>query len=366
MRIPLLFTIPNFITAGSGRAMLNIIERLDRDRFAPAVCVSRKGGELDKEVERMDIPLIEAPFTVPARPYTSLPIRVIKAARAFRPYKFKLWHSFHYSDDYTEPMIARAAGASAWMYTKKNMGWGSRAWRLRSFFASGIAAQNAEMLMKFFPNQTRKVRLIPCGINTTSFESNGRDNFLRKDWGFPEGTTVIGHVGHFVPVKNHQHLLKAFALTRRNTGLVLAGDFLDAQYIDEIRKLAAELKIEHRIRLLGNVKDIGSLLKSVDIFAFCSHKEACPVAVLEAMASRLPCVVNDIPAMTEIHRGGETALVVPKDDLLAFAAALDALALDVERRHELGEAAQRRIQNQYTIEREASAYTQFYFDVLGC
>ena len=42
--VPILFTIPNFITAGSGRAMLNIIERLDRERFAPSVCVLKKGG----------------------------------------------------------------------------------------------------------------------------------------------------------------------------------------------------------------------------------------------------------------------------------------------------------------------------------
>ena len=41
MIIRILFTIPNFITAGSGRAMLNIIERLDRRRFAAAVCVMK-------------------------------------------------------------------------------------------------------------------------------------------------------------------------------------------------------------------------------------------------------------------------------------------------------------------------------------
>ena len=34
--IRILFTIPNFLTAGSGAALLNIVERLDRSRFAPA------------------------------------------------------------------------------------------------------------------------------------------------------------------------------------------------------------------------------------------------------------------------------------------------------------------------------------------
>lgn len=44
----ILFTIPNFITAGSGRVMFNILTRLDREKFKPYVCVSRKGGALGR------------------------------------------------------------------------------------------------------------------------------------------------------------------------------------------------------------------------------------------------------------------------------------------------------------------------------
>src|SRR2546421_3921582 len=107
MSLPILFTIPNFITAGSGRAMLNIIERLDRKRFAPGVCVSKKGGDLDTLVDRLGIPFLEADFTVPPRPYLTLVARAWKAGRKFRCFRFALWHSFHYSDDYTESIIAR-------------------------------------------------------------------------------------------------------------------------------------------------------------------------------------------------------------------------------------------------------------------
>src|SRR5689334_3016018 len=119
--IPILFTIPNFITAGSGREMLNIVERLDRNLFAPAVGILRRGGALDAEVERLGIPLIEAPFTVPVQPVYTLLQRASAAARAFQAYHFDIWHSFHWSSDFSEPLIARMAGAQAWIYTKKNM-----------------------------------------------------------------------------------------------------------------------------------------------------------------------------------------------------------------------------------------------------
>jgi glycosyltransferase involved in cell wall biosynthesis len=363
MPFPILFTIPNFITAGSGRAMLNIIERLDRKQFAPAVCVMRKGGDLDREVERLGIPLIEAPFAVPARPYHTLPLRAWKAARVFRPYRFALWHSFNYSDDYTEPIIARMAGTRCWIYTKKNMGWGSRAWRLRSYLARCIVAQNNEMLTKFFPEQGHKVRLIPRGVDIRKFKANGTESKLRSEWRFPERTTVIGHVGQFVPVKNHPHLLRALAKTKSDVRLVLAGDFLDNSYTAEVRALAEELRVHDRVRFLGKVNDVPALLRAVDIFAFCSSKESCPVALLEAMASGLSCVVTDIPAISDIHRPGQTALVVPKDDVNAFAVAIDELVGDREKRHRLGMAARRRIEESFTVEREAAAHQQAYLEM---
>src|SRR5690554_5965792 len=110
----ILFTIPNFITAGSGQVMLNIIKQLDRERFAPAVCVLKKGGRLDQEVEALGIPFLEAPFEITPKPYHLLPWRAWKAAQAFRDYGFQIWHSWHYASDYTEPIIARFAGTKGW------------------------------------------------------------------------------------------------------------------------------------------------------------------------------------------------------------------------------------------------------------
>ena len=118
---PILFTIPNFTTAGSGAAMLQIVRRLDRTRFAPSIAVLKRGGHLEEEIARLGIPYIQADFTVSPRPLWSLPARARRAARVFRERGYVLWHSFHYLDDYTEPLIARFAGAQAWIYTKKNM-----------------------------------------------------------------------------------------------------------------------------------------------------------------------------------------------------------------------------------------------------
>ena len=36
-----------------------------------------------------------------------------------KPHGFVLWHSYHYGDDYTEPLIAHLSGTRHWIYTKK-------------------------------------------------------------------------------------------------------------------------------------------------------------------------------------------------------------------------------------------------------
>jgi glycosyltransferase involved in cell wall biosynthesis len=373
--------------------MLNIVERLDRTRFSPGVCVSRKGGELDRVVQKLGIPFIEAPFTVPPRPYVTLLWRAWRASRAVLrqwmtgsnecarrgqahsalpttprrsfcakagPHSPLIWHSFNYSDDYTEPLIARMSGARAWVYTKKNMGWGSRAWLLRSYLASGIAAQNTAMLDQFFCGRERKARHIPPGVDVELFQPGPPDPHLRQSWGFAPDTFLLGHVAQVIPVKNHEHLLKALARVKSKIGLLLAGAELDSAYAAHLRELAAALGVQVKVRFCGKVSDIPGFLHTVDGFVFCSLREACPVAALEAMACQLASTVTDIPAMRDIHIPGATALVVPPDDVEAFASALDRLSSDPNVRRQLGEAARRRVVFRFNLDQETKRYTELY------
>lgn len=344
--------------------MLNVIERLDRNRFAPAVCVLRKGGTLDRVVEKLEIPFLETPFTVHPRPYLTLLTRAWKAARAFRPHQFVLWHSFNYSDDYTEPLISKMAGGRAWMYTKKNMGWGSRAWRVRSRVARRIAVQNTAMIKEFFAGQEFKVRHVPPGVDVQLFRPGAADQATREKWGFPPGTFLLGHVAQVVAVKNHAHLIRAVAKVKTKVGLLFAGTEMDAEYAASLRNLAGELGVTDKIRFCGKTMDVPGFLHNVDLFVFSSHKEACPVACLEAMGCCLSSVVTDIPAMRDIHINGETALVVPAGDVDAFAQAIDNLAGDPERRRKMGVAARQLAETKFTLDSEATSYQELYQQML--
>ena len=367
--ISILFTIPNFITAGSGRAMLNIIERLNREKFAPAVCVLKKGGKLDQVVEALQIPFLEAPFLVAAKPYGSLLRRARQAARAFRPYQFQLWHSFHYGDDYTEAIIARLAGAKAWVYTKKNMNWYRRAWQVRTFLATRVAAQNSDMLGDFFASllHKRKVRLIPRGVMTKQFTAQPTLQ-LRAALKIPEAVCLIGCVAQLLPVKGHPTLLAALAQVPE-AHLLLAGNASDAAYAGRLRQQTADLQIEDRVTFLDFVEDIPAFLAEIDLFVLPTwarwRMEGCPVALLEAMASGRACIATDVPGSRDLIEHGRRGWLVPPEDEAALAEAIHHLLAQPSRRVQLGQAAQVRVAQQYTIEQEVAAHEAMYAEALG-
>ena len=360
--VRILYTIPNFITAGSGAALLHIIRRLDRSRFAPAVCVSRRGGSLEREVEALGIPLLEAPFTVPARPLRTLPWRVWQAARAFRTHRFDIWHSFHYSDDYTEPLIAYAAGARAWVYTKKNMSWRGRAWKLRSRLAKAIAAQNTAMLRDFFanPRLSRKTWLIPRGVDTERFRPGLEPKLgVRARFGIGPDVPVAVAVGHLLPVKGHDLLMRAAAAVE-GLHVWIAGAPQDREWAARLEELRRELGLQERVQFLGTVSEIGALHAEADFFVHTSHNEGCPVALLEAMACGKAPVATKIAGVEDVIEDGVSGLLTAPGDVEQMRAAISRLMRDPESRKQLGEAARQRILSHYAIELEVRRHEEMY------
>ena len=346
--------------------MLNVIERLDRDKFAPAICVLKKGGKLDQEVEAQGIPLLELPFMTRARPYRTLISRARQLALPFQPHQFQLWHSFHYGDDYTEPLIARLGGAKAWVYTKKNMNWHRRAWHVRTLMATRAAAQNTDMLGQFFaaPYHNRKIHLIPRGVVATKFAGAVPALKLRERLDIPAEHYLVGCVAQLVPVKGHPTLLAA-AADLPDVHLLLAGKPLDSAYAERLHEQAAELGISQRVTFLDYVEDIPAFLAELDLFVFPSRMEGSPVALLEAMASGCAAIANDVAGSHDLIVHGDSGWLVPAEDQRALATALRELLDQPELRRQLGEAAQRRVATHYTIEQEVAAHEKMYAEALG-
>ncbi|HEX4440103.1 MAG TPA: glycosyltransferase, partial [Thermoanaerobaculia bacterium] len=299
----------------------------------------------------------------------SLPVRARRAAGVFRDRGFVLWHSFHYLDDYTEPLVAHFAGARAWIYTKKNMSWNHRSWFLRSMLARRVAAQNTDMLRDFFGGRLlrRRARLVPRGVDTARFHPDTPPRLgIRESLGLARDAFLVGCVAQLVPVKDHATLIRAAARVP-SVVLALAGKELDAEYASGLRRLAAELGVSRRVAFLGEVRDVPALLSELDAFALSTRRtgEGCPVALLEAMSAARACVATEIPGVRDVLARGQTGLTVAPEDSDALARSLAELAADSGRRAALGAAARRSVLERYSIEREVAAHEDLYGELLG-
>lgn len=367
--VKILFTVPNFDTAGSGRALFEVVRRLDRRLFAPSICVERRGGRLESELAAAGIPLLEAPFTVPPRPLAGLAGRIAAAARFFAGRGFVLWHSLHYLDDYTEPLIARKAGA-LFLFTKKSMSWNRRSWLLRSLLSRRIAAQNTDMLRRFFAGWplAAKTVYLPRGVDGDRFAPLSGDFTAGSH---EPGPLRVGTVAHLLPVKGQDLLIEA-AARLPGIELHLAGRPLDEEFHRRLVDRVAALGLGGRVFFHGGVDDVPAFLRDLDVFVLASRPrgrmEGCPVALLEAMATGLPVLAAAIPGAADLLSAPGSGILLPAGDqgfLEGLVGELAALAGDRERRIHLGTAARRRVLREFSIDQEVSRHEHLYREMLG-
>ncbi len=115
--------------------------------------------------------------------------------------------------------------------------------------------------------------------------------------------------------------------------------------------------------MLGHRDDVAQLLAASDLFVSASHREGLPIAVLEAMMAGLPVVATDVGEMSRLTTE-ETGRLVPahRPDLLAEA--LVALLADRGNLLAMGQAAHRRVVQEYSMDLCLDRYIALYQEVL--
>lgn len=104
---------------------------------------------------------------------------------------------------------------------------------------------------------------------------------------------VIGHVGHYVPVKNQSYLISLLPdllKQRPDAVLLMFGDGEDRKKLQNTIEAA---HLQDQARLMGNVRNVNRVLSALDVFAFPSLFEGTPLALIEAQANGLPCIISD-------------------------------------------------------------------------
>lgn len=296
----ILLTIPNFDTAGSGKSVYDIVNKIDRSKFEPHVCCFHDRGELYKALEQLDVTIHLFNFTENYRPFLSFPFRIFKIVKFFKKYKFDLIYSWHWSSDFSEPLAARIAKIP-YIYSKKAMGWGNKAWTWRSKLSTRIVVVNEEMKSAFFSGMEDKIVQIPLAVDIERFVP------LKKALSVPTGQTfkpndlIIVSIANLVPVKGIEILLDAVEqLNDDSIKVLIVGDANN----DYGEQLMSDYMHNDHIYFLGKHLDVRPFLAVADLFVIPTkdegRREGLPIAPMEAMASGRIVLGSDITGVREV------------------------------------------------------------------
>lgn len=138
--------------------------------------------------------------------------------------------------------------------------------------------------------------IINNGIDTEAFMySDTNREKIRRQYHISDSDFVIGHSGMLSKLKNQRFLILLLSeiLKRKpDTKLLLFGRD-PGEMTDQLSRYADELKVKNSVIFAGPVLNINECVSAMDVFAFPSLREGTPLALLEAQANGLPCVISD-------------------------------------------------------------------------
>lgn len=367
----ILLTIPNFDTAGSGKAMLRIAKGLNSDKYEVHLACEHEGGSFFETVKASGLPVHILPITTPMNKRLKMLWSCFKLSRKLKKLNLDLIHSYHYSGEFTEALSAKLAGIP-WVFTKKNMSWGggsAKQWKLRSMLAKRIAIQNTDMKKQFYPNSD-KTFYLPRGVATEQFAPGDRNPAVRQSMETSATDRIFIVVANMVPVKGIEVLLEAFKTLHpklANWKLWLVGDDTE-KYGQKLHAFVEEQGLKQSVRFSGKVDNVIDYLNHAEIFVLPTldegRREGSPVALLEAMANGKLVIASDIPGVRDqlkdfkdhLFKAGDVPELVNK--LERFTQNTE------EQNHNLGQAFLEHVVQNHQLEGEIKRHEELYDSIL--
>ena len=197
-----------------------------------------------------------------------------------------------------------------------------------------ITEEDYQAAQKLKLRSGRKPYLVHgAGVNTGVKVDTSREE-KRKSLDIPDDAFVIVSAGELNKNKNTEVIVRALAeMDDKNVFYLACGVGPEKENLE---KLAKELNLSDRFRLLGYRTDMPEIMACADVFTMMSFREGMPRAVLEAMDLGLACVGSDTRGVRDLIKPEGGFICDPKDPE-AFARAFKYLYDHPEDRKKMGQ-----------------------------
>jgi glycosyltransferase involved in cell wall biosynthesis len=210
-----------------------------------------------------------------------------------------------------------------------------------------------------------KLRLILNGCDCERAASGGACAD-RISLGLPPRGPILLNVANLHPYKKQEWLIEAApAILARfpDATFVMVGK--DMGRLEALRRLAAELHVEHAVLFTGVRADVPALMAAASVGTLTSETEACSNTLLEYFAAGLPVVATDVGGNTEIVVHGVSGYLVPSGNAVTLAARICELLDHPDRAREMGAAGRSFVRTKFSITRVVAEYEALFASVAG-
>ena len=299
---------------GAQRQMAGLVARIDRNRFAPSVCVLTRGGPVEDDLRRADVP-----FRILGKRWKFDFGVLPKIREMIDAVQADIVHTWMFTANAFGRRAAFQCRVRAAIASERNVD----AWK--SWLHRAIDRRYAKRTHRIVCNSRdvldhcvrdvglppEKLTVIENGLDLDRLRPTDPAE-LRRGLGVPEGVPLIGTAGRLMEQKATHRLIDAL----RELPGVHARIAGDGPLRGDLQKRIDAAGLGDRCRLVGYVDRIADFLSMLDVFVLCSTFEGSPNALAEAMALGRPVVATDAPGTRTVVRDRQTGLLVAPEKLV--------------------------------------------------
>lgn len=353
-----MFINTHLSVGGAETLLVNLIRRMDRDRFAPELCCLKHLGPLGEELAA-EVPAFSHLL------HSKKDVFVVgRLAKLMRERKIDAVVTVGTGGDkmFWGRLAAWRAGVPVVLSALHSTGLPDRVERPNRLLARwtdgfiAVADSHGRYLAEAEGCPENKVFVVPNGVNTDTFAPQPPERQLCCGLGLQEYQPVATIVAALRPEKNHALFLKAAARVHAS---VPEAKFLivgDGPCRAELESLCTSLKLQNTVRFLGVRSDVAKLLSLSTVAVLTSKMEANPVSLLEAMATATPVIATRVGSIPETVIDGTCGFLVPPDDPEALAQRIEGLFADRDLTELLGRQAREHVVDHWSLDRMVQGY----------
>jgi glycosyltransferase involved in cell wall biosynthesis len=362
----ILHVISTLTRGGPEKQLALLAAGLPRDEFEVHVCALSRGGPLEEDLQRANIPV-----TVLGKRWKYDPIAWWQLRRHIARLQPDLVQTWMFTANTYGRTAARWAGVKHIVASERCVdswkSWHHLAIDRRLARHTDAIVVNSEGVEEFYREQgipTQMLRVIENGIGPPP-KNNVTHDQLCDELGIPRGAHLLGAVGRLWHQKRIKDLIWATDLLkviRDDAHLLILGDGPQRENLERFRDACL---IDDKVHFLGQRDDVMRFMPHFALLWLASSYEGLPNVVMEAMASGVPVVATDIAGTRELVTPGVSGFLVSVGDRSGLARLAHKILEDPALRERLGEAGRQRILAEFSVEAMVAKHVALYRELLA-